>query len=198
MLTSLITMVFGSVNFFKEEKIVRALKEICLLLIWVAALVIAITTAARQIPFEKENRTLLPLLAKPITRNQLVLGKFWGCWLATGMSLAVFYLFFAVISGAREHQLPLASYFQQVTLHWFMLGIVTALTLWGSIVFAAPSSNTTIILVLVSGLLLLGRYLGQFALKLAEPAHTFIYALYFLIPHLEFYDVRDLIIHNWE
>lgn len=197
-LTALITLVFGSVNFFNEDKIVRALKEICLFLIWIASLVIAITTAARQIPFEKENRTLQPLLAKPITRNQLVLGKFWGCWQATGISLAVFYFFFAVISGAREHQWPLLCYFQQVTLHWFMLGVVIALALLGSIVFAAPSSNTTIILVSVSAILLLGRHLGQFALKLSEPAHTLVYGLYFLIPHLEFYDVRDLIIHNWQ
>ena len=49
-LTALITLVLGSVNFFNEDKVVRYLKEICLFLIWVSSLVIAITTAARQIP----------------------------------------------------------------------------------------------------------------------------------------------------
>src|SRR5438477_6830605 len=81
-LTALITLVLGSVNFFNEDKIVRYLKEICLFLIWVSSLVIAITTAARQIPAERENRTLFPLLAKPLTRSQLLLGKFLGCWMA--------------------------------------------------------------------------------------------------------------------
>jgi len=197
-LTAMITLVLGAVNFFNEDKIVRYLKEICLFLIWVASLVIAITTAARQIPFEREHRTLLPLLAKPITRSQIVLGKFWGCWLATAISLAVFYLFFALISGAREHQWPIINYFQALTLHWFMLGVVTALSLLGSLVFAAPSSNNTITFVIVATIFLLARHLNKFALKLAEPAQTLVYSFYFAIPHLELFDVRDLIVHNWE
>src|SRR3954468_25073673 len=69
-LTALITLILGSVNFFNEANIVRYLKEICLFLIWVSSLVIAITTAARQIPAERESRTIFPLLAKPVTRSQ--------------------------------------------------------------------------------------------------------------------------------
>src|SRR5678815_497798 len=43
-LTALITLILGSVNFFNGDHIVRYLKEICLFLIWTASLVIAITT----------------------------------------------------------------------------------------------------------------------------------------------------------
>src|SRR6266700_7296067 len=57
-LTALITLVMGSVNFFDQENIVRYLKEICLFLIWAASLIISVTTTARQIPAERENRTL--------------------------------------------------------------------------------------------------------------------------------------------
>src|SRR5262245_41267047 len=92
-LTALITLLMGSVSFFNEDNIVRSLKEVCLFLIWAASVVIAITTSARQIPFERENRTLFPLLAKPVTRNQVVLGKFFGCWFSSGVALFVFYLF---------------------------------------------------------------------------------------------------------
>lgn len=195
-LTALITLVLGSVNFFSEEKVVRYLKETCLFLIWVSSIVIAITTAARQIPAERENRTLFPLLAKPVTRNHVVLGKFLGCWYASGLCLFVFYLFFAVISGAREHAWPIAHYFQGFMLHWFLLGVVTALALLGSIVFAAPSSNNTITLVVVTGILLLAGHLNKMALNLSEPMHTLVYAIYYALPHLEFFDMRELIIHS--
>src|SRR5581483_2472833 len=141
-LTVLITGVMGSVTFFNDDKIVRYLKELCLLLIWISALVIAITTTARQIPSERENRTIFPLLAKPVTRAQLVAGKFLGCWIASGTVLVVFYVFFGIISGMREHHWPLLVYFQALWLHWIFLAIVIAATLLGSIVFAAPSSNT--------------------------------------------------------
>src|SRR5437667_1911593 len=105
-LTAVITLLMGSVNFFSDDKIVRYLKEICLLLIWISALVIAIGTTARQIPAERENRTIFPLLAKPVTRGQVVVGKFAGCWLACGLALLMFYLFFGIISGTREGRWP--------------------------------------------------------------------------------------------
>jgi ABC-type transport system involved in multi-copper enzyme maturation permease subunit len=197
-LTALITLVMGSVTFFNQDNIIRYLKEICLFLIWGASLVIAITTAARQIPAEREQRTLFPLLAKPVTRNQFVLGKFFGCWFASGLSLVLFYVFFGIVAGAKEHEWPIANYFQAMVLHWFMLGIVCALTVLGSIVFAAPSSTNTITLIVSVGILLLGRHLNKVAVYLQEPAQTLLYAVYFVIPHLELFDVRDLIVHNWE
>jgi len=196
-LTALITLVMGSVTFFNQDNIVRYLKEICLFLIWGASLVITITTAARQIPAEREQRTLFPLLAKPVTRNQFVLGKFFGCWFASGVSLVLFYVFFGIVAGAKEHEWPVLNYVQALTLHWFLLGVVCALTVLGSIVFAAPSSTTTITLVVSVGILLMGRHLNKVALRMEEPGQTLLYAVYFAIPHLELFDVRDLIVHNW-
>src|SRR5690349_15853118 len=97
-LTAVITLLMGSLNFFNDDKIVCYLNEICLLLIWISAIAIAIGTSARQIPSERENRTIFPLLAKPVTRGQMIAGKFLGCWLACGVALIVFYLFFGVVS----------------------------------------------------------------------------------------------------
>ncbi len=195
-LTAVITLVMASVNFFHDPKIVRYLKEICLLLIWISALVIAIATTARQIPAERENRTIFPLLAKPVTRGQVVVGKFVGCWLACGLSLVVFYIFFAAVTGSRENHWPMLQYFQALWLQWVMLGIVVALVLLGSVVFTAPSSNATICFIVVTGLLLLGRYLNIVALREPEPVRSVVYTLYFLIPHLEWYDVRDFVIYD--
>jgi ABC-type transport system involved in multi-copper enzyme maturation permease subunit len=195
-LTALITLMLGSVRFFNDEHIVRYLKEICLLLIWVSALVIAIVTTARQIPAERENRTIFPLLAKPVTRAQVIAGKFAGCWLACGLVLLVFYLFFGTVSGSREHHWPLLNYFQGMSLQWMMLGIVIAFVLFGSVVFAAPSSNTTISFILVVGILLIGKHLGELSARQQEPLRTIVYTLYFLIPHLEWYDIRPLLEFN--
>lgn len=196
-LTALITLLLGSVNFFHDERIARYLKEICLLLIWISALVIAITTTARQIPAERENRTIFPLLAKPVTRIQVIAGKFLGCWLAVAVALAVFYLFFGVISGSREHAWPVLKYFQAFWLQWTMLAVVIALVLFGSVIFTSPAENVTICFFAVLGILLLGGHLNTVALGQKEPARTMLYTLYFLIPHLEWFDVRDIIIYDW-
>jgi ABC-type transport system involved in multi-copper enzyme maturation permease subunit len=196
-LTVLICLVMASVNIFNDKSIVRYLKEICLLLVWVASLVIAITTTARQIPAERENRTLFPLLAKPLTRTELLLGKFLGCWLACGLTLVCFYSFFGLLAGSREHHWPVVNYLQAGALHWVMLAVVIAMTLLGSLVFAAPSSNSTICFVVSVGILIMGRHLNKVALHMSEPQRGILYSVYYAIPHFELFDVRDLIIHNW-
>jgi len=195
-LTGLISLGAAAVNVFDDPAVVGHVKEICLLLIWVSSLVIAISTAARQLPQEREQRTIYPLLAKPVTRGQVVLGKFAGCWAAAGLSLAVFYGFFAALALAKSGEFESGTFIQAVWLHWLALGVITAMALLGSVVFAAPSSNATICFVAVTTILLLGRHLGKVAAQLAEPLDRVVYFAYFLIPHLEWYDVRDLLVHH--
>src|SRR5882724_6384943 len=154
-LTVLICLGMASVNIFQDDKIVRYLKELCLMFIWLCSLVIAITTTARQIPMERESRTLFPLLAKPLTRTQLLIGKFLGIWLACGLALICFYTFFGMLAASKEHQLLFVNYFQAAGLHWMMLAVVIALTLLGSLVFTASSSNATICFVIAAFILLL-------------------------------------------
>jgi Cu-processing system permease protein len=195
--TALITLIMGSVNLFHDSQIDRYMKEICLLLIWISSLVIAITMAARQLPTERDSRTIYPLLAKPIARTEVLLGKFLGCWLAIGAALIAFYLFFGVMAMSKEHHWPLANYFQALWLHWIMLGVIIAMSLLGSLLCSAVSANVTISFVVVSFILLIGRHLDQVAMQVVEPWRSLLMGLFFAIPHLEFFDVRDLVIHNW-
>ena len=195
-LTAVLTVLLGSANFFKDRSIVRYLKEVCLLFIWISALVIAVTTAARQIPAERENRTIFPLLAKPVSRWDVILGKFLGCWTSGGIALLVFYTFFAIISGLREHAFPAAQYLQAAWLHFIFIGIVVAMVLLGSVLFTAPSSNATIAFIVVVGILFLGRDLNRVAMTQPAASGFLLSTIYYLMPHLEFFDVRDLIIHS--
>ncbi len=196
-LTVLVTLVAGSANFFNDKQIARYLKEICLLLIWVASFVIAITMSARQIHAERENRTIFPLLAKPVSRAEVLVGKFLGCWLASGLALLCFYVFFVLVTSTRENEWPLLTCCQALISHWFLLGIVIALTLLGSLIFTAPSSTATFCFIVTFGILLVGRHLGKVALQMREPIRSLLYAIYFTIPQLSFFDIREFVIHNY-
>ena len=193
-LTVLITLLMASANFFNDDQIVGYLKEICLLLIWISALAMAVGTAARQIPAERENRTIFPLLAKPVTRAHVIVGKFLGCWLACGIALLVFYLFLGVVSASREHEWRILNYAQALWMQWMYLAVVIAMVLLGSIIFAAPSSNATICIILVLGIQYLGRYLGLVAIHQAEPLRSITEVIYFMIPHLEWFDFHDYVV----
>jgi ABC-type transport system involved in multi-copper enzyme maturation permease subunit len=194
-LTALITLLVGSAALFRDEQVVRSIKEISLLLIWVSALVIAVTTAARQLPGEKEQRTIFVLLAKPISRWELIAGKFLGCWLATGLALVVFYLFLAVVSGLGRESFLLLQYLQAMVSHWWMLGIVVAMTLLGSVVLT-PSANITIVTLAVAGLLFVAPHLGQLSHGAPGFSGQLLQLLYYLLPHLEFFDLRARLVHE--
>jgi ABC-type transport system involved in multi-copper enzyme maturation permease subunit len=197
-MTALITLLLGSMRFFDNADIVRFLKEICLLLIWIATLVIAITTAARQIPAERESRTIFPLLAKPVSRWELIAGKFAGCWLACVIALLVFYFFFGLITASHEHTWPGPIFFQAFWLHAVFLAMVVALVLLGSVVFTAQSSNITISFIAVAGILFVGGHLNRVAGQMRGFSGGLVYAVYYAIPHLEWnFNVRDLVVHDW-
>ena len=195
-LSALITLAAGSVNFFKDLVMVRYMKDICLLLIWFSTIIIAVITAARQIPSEKESRTIFPLLAKPVSRGQVIAGKFLGCWLATGLAVLVFYVFFILVTATKGGDWQFAAYAKSIGLQWLMLGMVIAMTLLGSVVLSSVSSNTTICLVAIIGILFLGEHLNKIALRQSEPVKSITYSLYYVIPHFEIFDVRNLVVNN--
>src|SRR5262249_4243407 len=143
------------------------------------------------------SRTIFPLLAKPVTRLQVVLGKFVGCWLVAAITVAVFYLFFGVVVGARENAWPVAQYLQAAWLHWMVLGVVIAMAMLGSVVFSAPSVNVTILFIIVGGILSLGAHLHKVAARMTEPSQTLLSLIYFAVPHLEWaFDYRDLLLYQ--
>ena len=39
-------------------------------------------------------------------------------------------------------------------------------------------------------------YLNRVALQNPEPMQSIIYTIYFIIPHLEFFDLHELVVHN--
>lgn len=196
-ITALITLVMGSVSIFNDQSISGYLKELSLLLIWVCSLVIAIATTARQLYAEKENRTIFPLLAKPVSRAQLLLGKFFGCWIACGLALFVFYLFLGLVIASREHTLDVGAYLTAMLLHWGALAVVVGMALLGSIVFAAPSSNGTICFIVAFGILLLGQHLNTVALHVGGTVGNIIYGVYFITPRLDWaFSVREFLVHR--
>lgn len=195
-LTVLITLLAGSANFFNDARIVGWLKELSLTLIWLASLVIAINTAARQIPAERESRTIFPLLAKPVTRADVIVGKFLGCWLACGFALVVFYVFFGIMVSTKGASLPPGDFVMSLWLHWMLLAMVIALSLLGSLLFTSVAANVTICFVLVVGILFVGFHLGKVARQQPEPVQTILLVLYNLIPQFGFFDTRQKLIHG--
>jgi hypothetical protein len=78
-----------------------------------------------------------------------------------------------------------------------MLSVVIGGTLLGSLVLSSVAANITISTVATVGILFIGRHLNKVAAQAGEVPGAILSGLYYAIPHLELFDVRDLIVHNW-
>ena len=67
-------MILMSLNVFGLGGLVVYVKEIGLLLTWLFSWILAVNISSRLLPQEETQRTIFPLLAKPISRAEIVVG----------------------------------------------------------------------------------------------------------------------------
>ncbi|MDX2177508.1 MAG: ABC transporter permease [Candidatus Sumerlaeia bacterium] len=98
-----------------------------------AAHLLTLVTAARQIPAEIENRTLYPMLAKPIGRGEFFLGK-WAAVASAGYAVFLVLLVLVWASVPKMESYDAALFVQLVLLQGvsiaFMAAAALALSLW--------------------------------------------------------------------
>ena len=175
----------------------RYLKDIGLSLITIFSLIIAITFSAKQIPGELETKTIYPLLAKPVSRNYFVLGKFLGSLYISFLSFTVFYILFLFIIRTKGEFASVALLFQVYIFSLCLLCLISAITLFLSI-FLTLSANVTIVLLLY---ILISWYNGFLRDSLLNAKGKLSIAntlVYYLLPHFEFYDIKIRLVHLWD
>ena len=173
----------------------RYLDEMALLLIWGFSLFIALGTGVRLFPPEFDSRTIYPLLAKPISRGRLLVGKYLGAVAASWSALAFFYILFVgsvlLRGGGFAAELP-----QAVILHFAFVALAVSLALLGSLLVTA-SANLTLSSVVLVGMFFFGRRLPVYADSVSGALSWLVKLAYAIAPHTEFFDMRQRLIHGW-
>ncbi|NLG35753.1 MAG: ABC transporter permease subunit [Lentisphaerae bacterium] len=127
----------------------------------------ALLLAARQLPEEMENGTLYPLLARPVRRADVLLGKWLAAW-AAGAALFAATVLPVLLLVPRLEAVFAGTLLQGLCLHGLSLGFISALgmaaTLW---LPRAPGTLLAAALVFGAGALL--RLGGRFPLFYALP-----------------------------
>lgn len=174
----------------------RQTNEIALLLIWVFSLFLSMGVANRLLPPEFENRTIFPLLSKPVTRGAVVLGKYVGAVVASVSALTLFYLFFAVFCGLREGAWFPVILVQAYLLHIGFVLVVTSMSMLLSLILT-PSANWTLGTIVSLSMLFFGGGLPRYAAAHPQPLRGLLVFLHWFAPHLDFFDMRLRVVHRW-
>lgn len=173
----------------------RYLDEAALLLIWGFSLFIALGTGSRLFPPEFESRTIYPLLAKPISRGVLLVGKYAGAVSASWTALLLFYALYAGCSCLRGGGIS-AELAQGLVLHMAFVALAVALALTGSLI-VTPSANLTLSATALVAMFFFGRRLPDYAEAVPSPLAGLVEVAYAVGPHVEFFDMRQRLIHGW-
>jgi len=173
-------------------------------------MLIAIFLGVRLIPEEIEKRTIYTLLAKPVTRAQFLLGKFFG-GLATVISNVLlmglaFYVVFAIKAPQFRQMSPeegpaysmefmYANVAKAIFLSFFELALVLGIAVVASVVFS------WILAAIFSFFVYFVGQMSGFFGHLADPKHGagplaryVLGTVYRIIPHFEKFDVREAIL----
>lgn len=174
----------------------RYVNELALLLVWIFSVVIGLGVSVRLFPPEFESRTIYPLLAKPVGRGTILAGKYLGALAASAAALSVFYLAYGLLAGVRQGLWFPEILLQAFVLHVGFLAVITALGLTGSL-FLTASANLTLCGLLIVGMVLFGQRLPALAAGQPLPGRWVLTLINWLGPHLEFFDLRQRVVHEW-
>ena len=161
--------------------------------IYIFGLVITLFLGASIVHDEVERKTSYLLLAKPVTRTDIINGKFLGLLISVGATtllMAGAYLAVVALNDGTFDYLV----FWAVALQLLEMAVLTGFLILFS-VFTTPLAAIiyTILILYIGHLLSLIR---EYALKSEEASKYILIAVYYLFPNLEKFNIRNIIAHQ--
>ncbi len=185
-----------SLNIFGLGNVVGFVKDAGLLAAWLFGWILAINCASRQLPLEESRGTILPLLAKPITRWQLIIGKWLGAWMVVSTAVLSFYILTTLILFGYSGSFDLLTLSQALILHIVALGIIVAIAIALSTRMNFDAA-ATLAYVATAAMFVLVPRVPELAFHARGWRQTSLLILYGALPHFELFDMRQRVIHQY-
>ena len=195
-LGALIILSAGALGLFGFSGLENFAKDLATTVLGLFSTIIAIVTTTRLMPEEVKNRTLYPLLARPISRFDLLLGKLSGAVAVSWMSFLVLVVLTAGALALFHVQFE-AVMFQYVVGKMLGLVVLCSVSLMLS-TFMTPSAATTLGFVLALGSGIIIRALVLASTGTSEGMRGVFKCLNWLIPQYGLFDFGSRVANtNW-
>jgi len=188
-------VVIGASRFFSflaAEDEIKMIKDVSFSTIEFFGALIAIFTALAAVSGEIEKRTIYPLLSKPITRSNFIIGKFIGQSLIILLNVVLMSIFFIVLLFIKKSP-PNIETFKTIFL------IFIELVLIGSITLAVATFATDAFNLIFSFFLYIVGHLISYGKSLLERVENMVLKglgemLYTVIPNYENFNIKDKVV----
>lgn len=184
------TVILGSLAI---EENIFIIKTFGLAGIYVFGLIVTIFLGASLIYDEVEKRTTYILLAKPVTRTDILIGKFLGLLTAVALTILLMTIAYIAIIYSNDGGIDYLAIIA-VGLQVMEIALLIAILMLFS-TFTTPLASTiyTILIIYIGHLVSL---LTEYAAKIEGITKDILITIYYVIPNLEKFNVRNQIVHN--
>jgi len=158
----------------------------------IGALLLAIGLASNIYPRDREQRTVMPIIAVPLSRGQYLMGRFVGAAIVEAAAMLVGCVGLMVILVMNGHAVPVDMFPATILLlveGCFLLAVVFFFSFWTSPPLNAP---LTVLLFIVSQMSVTG-FVGLF-----PQAPGLMRVLRLLLPHMDVFHIKDPIAHGMD
>jgi ABC-type transport system involved in multi-copper enzyme maturation permease subunit len=185
-------MLFLSDLVLKELSMVKAF---ALLGIYFFNAVIALFLGTTSFYRDVERKTVYFILAKPVSRAQFLLGKFFGLCLVvflTSVALAVAYLGIVASAGGGFDAMGLLA----ILMQFLEMSLFIAFA-----IFVSTFSSSLLSIIYTSAIFFLGHVISSLVddarrIGLSGIRYAIVNILYYVFPNLEKFNIRDFAVHN--
>lgn len=173
----------------------KILKDLCMSCILFGGAVLSIMLGSTGIPNDVDGRTIYPVIARPVTRAQYMVGKFLGAFLTVAIGISVMAAAFGALIAFYETRLDS---FLLVAVGFALLeaGVICAVATAVS-AFASPAVTASLTFVVyLFGAIKIG-YVGNLLERLPGSAQKTVFGVvYHLLPNLECFNLKNALVHG--
>lgn len=188
-------LALASVDMFGLGGAALYVLDVGLLLCWLFGWILALNASCRELPQEESRGTVYMLLAKPVSRLELVTGKWLGAWTGVATAVLLFYAATALIAVARGAAFSVSVLLQAWILHAVALAVLTAMGLFLSTRLNRDAA-TALSAVLSGAAFVLVPRVPELVLHGDSLSQDVLIAMYFALPHIELLDLRQHVVHG--
>ena len=197
LLLAAVFLIFSSASLAKFDSHVhmKMLTDLCLVLMFSIGTIIAITITVTGVPGEMEEKTVYPVIAKPVRRWEFIVGKYVGAMGTVAVAVAVMSVTFTFLQlFYGEHLNPAVCYV--IPFLFLETAILGAISLCLSTFCSWPLAWFLSVVLYVLGSEKFPLYESLMAHRQSPFNRLTIGLLYHLLPGLESFNFKDAMVHN--
>ena len=182
-------------SFFSLGVQVKILKDLSLASMLLAGGLLAVALPASGLGGGLEIRALHPILARPVRRRDVLLGRYFGNLLTIYIGLAIMFVVFSGLVFKYQHRLDWLLLIGMAYI-WLEVALLAGISTLLSTIFSPALAVTLALMCYICGSIKLS-YLGHvLAQSNAVIPHSALWIVYHALPNLESFNFKEALVHG--